>query len=56
VRYEVGYSYVVTLPAGTYELGIAPDATPDDNADGDLDIWSTVTIIGNSSHLGSRES
>ena len=28
----------IPLPAGTYTLSIPPDGTPDDNADGDLDI------------------
>jgi hypothetical protein len=38
--------YTITLPAGTYQLTLAPDATPDDNADGDLDIWGTLAIQG----------
>ncbi len=38
--------YVITLPAGTYQLGRAPDATPDDNADGDLDVLGTMEIQG----------
>ena len=43
---DTAHDYVITLPAGTYQLGIAPDATPDDNADGDLDVLGRVTIQG----------
>jgi CSLREA domain-containing protein len=40
----------IPLATGTYQLAIAPDGTPDDNLDGDLDIiaGSAVTI----SHTG----
>jgi CSLREA domain-containing protein len=34
----------ITLPAGTYALAIAPDGTPDDNQDGDLDVNSEITL------------
>ncbi|HLO48479.1 MAG TPA: DUF4347 domain-containing protein, partial [Kamptonema sp.] len=38
----------ISLPAGTYTLTIPPDATPDDAADGDLDIlkWTGLQIEG----------
>jgi CSLREA domain-containing protein len=38
----------IILPAGTYTLTISPDGTPDDNYDGDLDIFDTdgLTITG----------
>jgi len=36
----------VALPADTYQLTIGPDASPDDNADGDLDISGTLEIQG----------
>ncbi|MBI4498578.1 MAG: hypothetical protein HY689_11830, partial [Chloroflexi bacterium] len=36
----------ITLPVGTYTLAIAPDATPDDAADGDLDITGNLTLEG----------
>ncbi|MGH2655968.1 MAG: CSLREA domain-containing protein [Actinomycetota bacterium] len=34
----------ITIPAGTYTLAIPEDGTPDDTADGDLDISSSVTL------------
>lgn len=37
---------VITLPAGPYTLTVAPDASPNDAADGDLDITESVTING----------
>ena len=45
-----GGSDTIPLATGTYQLAIAPDGTPDDNLDGDLDIvaGSAVTI----SHTG----
>ncbi|MBI2887938.1 MAG: right-handed parallel beta-helix repeat-containing protein, partial [Chloroflexi bacterium] len=36
----------IVLLAGTYTLTIPPDATPDDGADGDLDITANLAIIG----------
>jgi CSLREA domain-containing protein len=36
----------IVLPAGTHTLSIPPDASPDDNADGDIDVNSAVTIQG----------
>src|SRR5687768_3244796 len=37
---------VVNVPANTYVLTRPPDGTPDDGADGDLDINEDVTITG----------
>ena len=34
----------ILLPAGDYKLTIPPDGSPDDNADGDLDVTDAVTI------------
>lgn len=36
----------IDIPAGTYQLTIPPFAASDDNADGDLDILSEITIQG----------
>lgn len=37
---------VITVPAGTYTLTIPADGSPDDNADGDLDVTASVTLRG----------
>ena len=41
-----GTTDTIFIPAGIYTITIAPDGTPDDNADGDFDIIKTVTIQG----------
>ena len=41
-----GVNDTINVPAGTYTITIAPDTTPDDNADGDFDISKAVAIIG----------
>jgi CSLREA domain-containing protein len=38
--------YILLQSAGPYTLTIPPDGTPDDNADGDLDISGELTITG----------
>jgi CSLREA domain-containing protein len=40
-----GYD-IIDLPAGTYTLTIPQDGTPNDGADGDLDVTDSVTIRG----------
>lgn len=36
----------ITLPAGTYTLSIPQDISPDDGLNGDLDVFSVLTITG----------
>ncbi len=36
----------INIPAGIYQISITPDASTDDNADGDLDITSEITLQG----------